>query len=247
MSNNESEDLYYLINKPNKSGIFGNKNADDMDVLLISESLNQAKQKRLKRLESNDNSLDSNFKFKKHFFVNDSYKRLMEQEQKESSYSLYKEMKYYNDTKKAEFKLKHNKTLNLTEIKLIITRNFYLLTNEDKKQCIYHGRLFYLMSGVSIVTSVSMSNFMNALLTYSNISFLTTKRKKSILYIYTTLTIITLLHFVREYYYQKMQSVVLNNKETIIDERNLIYKTPYNENYLQFDPRNKTAKHIYNI
>ena len=199
--------------------------------------------KKKKRLSE----VDKFYKIKKHNKnnLNDHYAKYTEEEIKKIEEEDQKEIEYLADCKNAERKLRLEKydSLTITEVKLLIKRNYPLFSRDSKSDLsklnnYYYSLLCANFLGISIITS-----FSRAALVY--FKFMGNKRilRNSILFSYFIVTIINNSLYINEHMKKIFLIYPIKIKHLIFDPRNESLKVPYNENMYEFD-KNKNKEKI---
>lgn len=212
------------------------------DNLLFSfdENINKLKEQRL-------NETDKFYKFKKHYFLKDSYEKFKKLEDFKFEEQLYYEEKYLKNCKIAELKLKQRVKLDYDDIYYLSKRNYPLLEEVQKNTIIFNTKLHYSFKIAALMGTIVITSFINSCILFTNFG------KKHKLFRYA----ISSSYFVAFYLSNlslinsniaKRLSVIFEEEKTkakILNLKNEIYKTPYDKEEATYNVEKSEVSDLY--
>jgi hypothetical protein len=176
------------------------------------------------------NEKDKNYKIKKHYFLKDSYKKIIESDYVEMYLKTLNENEYLKNSEIAENKLLIGNELNVYDVKYLIKRNYGLFSKIDKKKIDIIEDTYRIYYISLVPASILLVSFMRAFMLFFKFELKTRFISYSFLSIYGVGIYYSLCLFLNRQYIKQLYPSINNAKDQILNPNNTIYKTPLNEN-----------------
>jgi hypothetical protein len=254
-SQKESANLYSLLFTSDKSSnrleamlldndksdedFLNNSIQEEDNILILDKKLKEERDRRL-------NEKDKIYKIKKHYFLKDSYKKIVKEEMIELEVERLKEEDYLKQCNKAEDKLYENVELNANDVYYLLKRNYQLFTKDEKNDIELLKRTYKAYDYISIVSSLLLVSYCRAIMLYFKYEI---RRSKFLSYFFLSLYGVGLFHsmkhFVNMSYSKNLGKFCYKARDRILNYENEYMKTPFNEDEKKFNPEEKNLMDIF--
>ncbi len=198
---------------------------------------------RKKRL----NEKDIMYKYRKHFFLKDKYKEIIDKEKQKFEEEFEEEFKFQQQCSEAEAKLRNNVELSKSELDNLIHRNYWVFNKVDRNKAHYISKLYYSMSFGSILMFFMLGSMTRTSLDFFKIKFRSFFTKYSTIGVISGLFLACNLFVIRELFRNQLRTIVKKYEKGILDPENEYLKMPKSKTFRNFNPLEKTTKDVYNI
>jgi len=250
--NEKIDDYYFLLQQTQQTE--ENKNdkkleemLNDLDsvddtkqLFVFDHKLNEERSKRL-------NEEDKLYKFKKHYFLRDSYKNIIDKERRKQYLEMEEEYNFQYQCKEAENKLRNKKPLNMFDLDNLIHRNHWIFSEPDRKRKKAINQYYYTMCFGSFLAFIMCWSFLNSSFIFLNINF---KSKYSKLFAngcFSSLFLFSNLFLIRQSWNSKLINIISKYEKEILDPENEYLKMPKAMGEKDFNPFEKSGKDVYNF
>jgi hypothetical protein len=187
---------------------------------------NKAKEERNRRL----NEKDKTYKIKKHYFLKDSYKKIIESEYAEMFFKSLVEKDYLRKCEIAENKLLIGNELNVYDVNNLIKRNYSLFSKMDQQKIDYVQDSFKIYYMSCVPMSILFISFIRAFMVFFKLEIKSRFISYAFLSIYCVGIYFSLNMFINRNYIKQLLPRIENTKDQILNPNNANYKTPIDEN-----------------
>jgi hypothetical protein len=226
---------------PHDDDDFADENNNNKIISPINNKIYQEQHE--KRL----NEKDKTYKFKKHFFLKDSYIEINKRDYEEVFKEFQLEQEYLKNCEKAEESLKYNRNLTKRDVEHLLKRNYIFFTDKEKQEIeylkkIFHGSLLFSIGVTIVCCSILRSSF---------VFFNLEGSRKFWTYSTVLLTGGTMLgisqYFINKSYAKKLGKFCIQSKEKILNDENKHLKVPYDEKETKFNPEDVEITNVFKV
>lgn len=239
-SSNRLESML-LDNEKSDEDFLNNSIQEDDNILILDKKLKEERDRRL-------NEKDKIYKIKKHYFLKDTYKKIVKDEMIDLEIERLKEEDYLKKCNKAEDKLYENIELNANDVYYIIKRNYQLFTKDEKNDIEIIKRSYRAYDYASTISSILLVSYFRSIMLYFKYEI--RKRKFYSFFflgLYGVGLYYSMKHFTNLSYSNNLGRFCYKARDRILDYENEFMKTPYNEDETKFNPEDRNLMDIFKI
>jgi len=232
-------DYYYLIQKyeeknsktQNFEDLLNNPDQNDnsKEIFLFDKKLEEERENRL-------NEKDKMYKFKKHYFLKDSYQNLLDAEKKKQYEEIELDMKFEALSLKVENKLRNKMHLNMFDLDNLVQRNYWIFNSDDRMRKKRIQQYYYTMCFGSGLAFLAFCSFVNASFSFLNLKFKSKFRMYFTNGVLSFLFLSSNLLLIRLSWNDKLQKIVKRYEKEILDPDNYYLKIPRGKTERDFKP-----------